>query len=205
MSLAQVQRFVDESLARGVRWERIRVLGGEPTLHPQFQPILAALLRYREVVPEVVIEVATNGHGPKVQAALRHIPPGVVVENTAKESVEQPFDTFNVAPCDQPAYRRADYRNGCVVTETCGVGLGPHGFYPCAVAAGIDRIVGLDMGRLSLPDEDDEMFDQLEAFCRLCGSFKRLHEAPVVEPVQSATWERAYAAHRRQPVSLERY
>jgi len=205
MTVDQVGHFVDESLDNGVVWERIRVLGGEPTLHPRFFDILDELLRYRAAVPDVVIEVATNGYGDRVRAVLERLPAGVVVEDTAKDTVEQPFASFNVAPVDLPAYRRADYRNGCPVTEVCGIGLGPYGYYPCAVAAGIDRIVGWDMGRGELPSPDDEMADQLEAFCSRCGSFKRLHEAPVSRPVQSASWRAAYAAHRDQPPSLTRY
>ncbi len=198
MTIDQVARFVDDSLAADLRWERIRVLGGEPTLHPEFLAILAELVRYHRAVDGAVrLEITTNGHGDKVRARIAQIPSVFVVENTAKESIEQPFVTFNVAPIDRREYRAADYRSGCWVTEGCGIGLTPKGYYPCAVAGGIDRIVGLDMGRDALPTTGDDLFDQLEAFCRMCGSFKRQHEPPVDHPVQSPTWERAYARHRR--------
>ncbi len=206
MTLAQIEAFVKECVATGTRWERIRVLGGEPTLHPQFFEMLDVLLRYRqEHAPATRIEVTTNGHGPKVAAALARMPAGVVVENTAKGSAEQPFDTFNVAPADLPAYAGADYTNGCAVTSVCGVGLTRNGYYACAVAGGIDRIVGLDMGRQHLPTPDDDMHDQLSAFCRRCGSFKRHHEAPVQQPVSSPSWDAAYARHRAERPLLTRY
>jgi hypothetical protein len=205
MTVAQVRRFVDESLAAGQRWERIRVLGGEPTLHPHFHEILEELLRYRAAVPEVVIEVATHGHGERTRAALARLPDGVTVEDTKKDSAVQPFQAFNLAPIDDPAYAGADFANGCPVTEVCGVGLGPYGYYPCAVAAGIDRIFGLDLGRRRLPADDDDLVDQLRAFCRLCGHFRREVEAPVTAPVQSESWRAAYARWRSSPPSLERY
>lgn len=206
MTLDQIDRFVAESVAGGVRWERIRLLGGEPTLHPEFFSILERLRAYRDAhSPSTRIEVTSNGHGDKVQRALERIPQDVVVENTQKTSVEQPFQSFNVAPADRPAYRNADFANGCAVTEVCGVGLGPYGYYPCAVAAGIDRIVGLDMGRRALPGPEDDMVDQLDAFCRRCGSFKREPEPPVERPVSSKTWDDAYASHRTHAPSLERY
>ncbi len=199
MSLEQVEAFVMQSVAMGKRWERIRVLGGEPTLHPDFFAILDVLRHWRaEHAPEAVIEVVSNGHGEKVLNALARIPVDVRVENTAKSGPSQPFQSFNVAPVDLPAYRRADYANACPVTATCGIGLTVGGYYPCAVAGGIDRVVGLGMGRASLPTDDDDMVDQLDAFCRRCGSFKRLREEPVVEQVQSPLWEEAYRTWRER-------
>jgi sulfatase maturation enzyme AslB (radical SAM superfamily) len=196
MSLHDVDAFVAETVAAGKRWSRIRVLGGEPTLHPDFLAILDRLRAWRaEHAPDAVIEVVSNGHGEKVLAALARIPPDVRVENTAKLGPDQPFQTFNVAPIDLPAYQNADFVNGCAVTSTCGIGRTAGGYYPCAVAGGIDRIVGLEMGRPTLPSDDDDMFDQLDAFCRRCGSFKRLVEEPVSVPVQSETWTEAYAAY----------
>ena len=205
MTVEQVARFVDESLAAGQRWQRIRVLGGEPTLHPRFFDILGELLRYRDAVPDVVIEVATHGHGERTRAVLAKLPAGVAVEDTRKEGPEQPFQAFNVAPVDVPAYAGADFANGCPVTEVCGVGLGPYGYYPCAVAAGIDRVFGLDLGRKRLPADDDDLHDQLRALCRLCGHFRREVEPAAAGPVQSETWRAAYARWRRSPPTLERY
>jgi hypothetical protein len=205
MTREQVARFVDESLARGQRWERIRVLGGEPTLHPDLDGILAELARYREIVPDAVVEIATHGHGDRVRAVLAALPAWVRVDDSGKVDASPAFDTFNVAPVDVPSYRGADFRNGCVVTEVCGIGLGPHGYYPCAVAGGIDRVVGFGLGRPSLPAADDDLHDQLAAFCRLCGHFKREHAAPVTVSVKSPAWTSAYARWSARPPRLTRY
>lgn len=205
MTVEQIARFVDESLAAGQRWERIRVLGGEPTLHPAFFAILDELLRYKAAVPAVRIEVATHGHGERTRAALARLPPGIEVDDTAKESPLQPFSSFNVAPVDRPDYADADFANGCAVTSDCGIGLTPYGYYPCAVAGGIDRIFGLDLARRRLPAEEDDLEDQLRAFCRRCGHFKREAEPPVAHPVVSESWREAYARWRRAPPTLGRY
>jgi hypothetical protein len=193
LSVADVTRFVDDSLQAGKVWRRIRVLGGEPTLHPELLPILHELLRYRTHVPAVRIELATHGHGAKVRAVLATLPPGIAVDDSRKESNAPAFATFNVAPIDLPSYRSADYTNGCAVTSQCGIGLTPRGYYPCAVAGGIDRVFGLGLQRDALPADGDDLTDQLDAFCRLCGHFKREMETPVRAPVQSETWRRAYA------------
>ncbi len=195
MCLDQVEAFVADSVARGKQWSRVRVLGGEPTLHPDFLAMLDVLRAWRnQHAPDAILEVVSNGHGEKVLAMLARIPPDVRVENTAKLGPDQPFQSFNVAPVDLPAYRHADYANGCAVTSHCGIGLTATGYYPCAVAGGIDRIFELGMGRSELPEDDDDMIDQLDAFCRRCGSFKRLAEEPVEAPLQSHVWREAYAA-----------
>ncbi len=193
LSVADVARFVDDSLHTGKVWRRIRVLGGEPTLHPDLLPILSELLRYRARVPAVCIELATHGHGSKVRAVLASLPPGIEIDDSGKVSNTPAFATVNVAPVDLPSYRSADYKNGCPVTSDCGIGLTPRGYYPCAVAGGIDRIFELGLQREELPADGDDLTDQLDALCRLCGHFKREVEEPVRAPVQSETWRRAYA------------
>src|SRR5215471_19352388 len=91
MSLRQIQSSVDEWMRERKTWDRIRILGGEPTTHKQFCEIIELLRSYRrDCSPETVIEVTTNGHGERVNDAIRRIPPDVNVNNTAKQSEVQP-------------------------------------------------------------------------------------------------------------------
>ena len=198
LSLEQIAGFVDEWVRKEKVWDRVRLLGGEPTLHKHFFEILDVIRGYRDHhSPDTVIEVTTNGHGDKVNAAISRIPSDVVVINTAKASKVQPaFCSFNVAPVDVADYRGTDYTNGCLVTQICGTGLGPGGYYPCAVAGGIDRIFLWKAGRPSLPADDDGMKADLARFCAVCGYFKRTAEAPLEGPVMSRTWQQAYRNHR---------
>jgi hypothetical protein len=207
MTVEQVRRFVQESLAVNYRWKRIRLLGGEPTLHKQFFEILDVLRSYRdEHSPDTIIEVSTNGHGERVNAAIARIPSDIVINNTAKETKLQPhFRSFNIAPCDLREYDHADFRNGCWVTELCGIGLGPTGYYVCAVASGIDRIYGWNLGLQHLPPAGDDMEEHLRRFCSHCGFFKRAPEAPLEGPVMSATWTHAYARYRQRRPALTRF
>jgi hypothetical protein len=208
LTVAQVRRFVEESVARGVRWRRIRLLGGEPAVHPQFLEIVETLRAWRaRHSPRTRLEVCTNGHGARVQRVLARIPADVRVRNTEKTSPVQPdFVSFNVAPVDVPAYAGADYTNGCGIIQHCGMGLTPFGYYPCAPAGGIDRVFGLGLGRLRLPEPDDDMHDDLRRLCRLCGIFKRAQrDGPLRGPVLSPTWTRAYAAWRARPPAVARY
>jgi hypothetical protein len=207
MSLAQIELFVSESISGKIKWDRIRLLGGEPTLHPDFEKILEVILRYRNAFSQdTVIQVTTNGYGRKVEEVLRRIPPDVQVHNTRKIAGANPkFDTFNVAPRDLNKYRRSDFRNACSVASFCGTALSHSGYYPCAVAAGIDRIFGWDLGRQCLPDDSDMMEDVLQKTCSHCGHFKRNLGSTVTEPVMSTTWVDAYARYVKQAARLTRY
>jgi len=205
MPVAMVTAFVVDSMEKGKRWRRIRVLGGEPTLHPEFHDVIDVLLGYRAFAPDCIVEVVTNGHGPKVQAALERLPDEVWVENSRKVGDVQPmFRPFSAAPIDDPSHRGADFSNGCAIIRDCGMGLSPGGYYPCAVAAGIDRVAGIGLGQSALPDEDDDMLEALQELCSLCGRFKdghRLPDAlrePLTHEVVSPTWRKLYGDYRER-------
>lgn len=203
MSRDMITDFVAESIASGKRWKNIRLLGGEPTLHPEFLGILDELLRYRKWSPSSVVEVVTNGNGKAVKTMLKKIPVGIVIENSEKAGNLQPlFGPFNLAPVDDPAYRFADYQNGCAVMKECGMALTPLGYYPCAVAGGIDRIEGNGLGYAHLPADGDNMIKAAEKLCRLCGHFREGHFIPnsirplTLEQKMSRTWLDLYSKWR---------
>lgn len=211
LSLNDVSRFVNDSLAARRDWARIRLLGGEPTLHPEFEQVIAELLRYKEQFPTTRIQLVTNGFGQKVRAILERIPDAIETENSSKSGAMQPeFGPFNLAPQDSPAFRYADYRNGCSIMNACGIGLTPQGYYPCAVAGGIDRVRGVQRGRTSLPPPEDQMRDLLADACGLCGRFRDGHFVPVrlrkplLEQRTSPSWQRIYAEWLQRQSSTPR-
>jgi uncharacterized Fe-S cluster-containing radical SAM superfamily protein len=209
MPIEMIRDFVRDSIAQNKRWRSIRILGGEPTLHPRFIDIINELRQYRKFAPDCTIRVITNGYGKAVNAILRQIPSDVVIENSAKEGNVQPsFGPFNLAPADDPAFRSADYTNGCAIMKECGMGLNPTGYYQCAVAGGIDRVIGKNLGRAALPGDADDMADLSRDLCRLCGHFRDGHmipsqlRPPLLEEKKSETWVRIYADWKQHKRSL---
>jgi MoaA/NifB/PqqE/SkfB family radical SAM enzyme len=205
MTLDQVRRFVDESLALSWDWSRIRLLGGEPTLHPEFLGVVEELARYHRHKPDCVIELVTNGYGTRVQAVLKAVPDWMRIDNSRKTSDRQEFLSFNEAPLDDPAFEAEDFSKGCFVTSDCGMGLSRHGYYPCVVAAGIDRVVGHGLGIRSLAEvKESDMRAELATFCRTCGYFKsrRNRAATVDHEVMSPYWREAYERFRSSPPDL---
>lgn len=203
LSLEKIINFIDNSLKREIEWKKIRILGGEPTLHSQFEDIIYQFSRYKYVYPKCRLEIVSNGHGRHVKRKLLQIPPFFHIENTMKESDVQPsFYSFNLAPKDNPSHRNTDFTNGCSNIEDCGIGLTPTGYYPCAVAGGIDRVAGWNLGRAEIPEEDDDMYDLLEKFCSQCGRFDSRtftppeFNLPHIPGLTSQSWEEIYESWR---------
>lgn len=202
MTVEQIRKFLEDSIADNICWERINIVGGEPTLHPDLLEIINMIRKWRlDHAPGASIRLITNGYGNKVKKVLRLIPDDIIILNSNKDSREQLFDAFNIAPSDQFIYKFADFRNGCHIAPESGIGLSPHGYYPCGPAGAIDRVFGFDIGREKLPAHDDDLYEQLKKLCRLCGHFDRRNDIKVNYPVMSKRWKDAYELYKvKQPV-----
>lgn len=212
MTLVQLERFVDETRIMSRKWKRIRIMGGEPLLHPNVEEILEIFADFRRENSETLIEVITNGYGEIVRKAMRKIPPMITLKNTNKtKRFQRKFEPFNLAPIDKRRHILTDFSNGCWITEECGIGLNAYGYYPCGVGGSIDRVFGFDIGRKELPSENDPMTDQKRKLCPLCGHFANRRFIPIAEreavlgEPKSKSWIEAYKRHKKAPPVLTKY
>ena len=197
MSVADIAAFIDESVDRAIAWKRIRILGGEPTLHSRILDIIDLLIRYRrDHNPQVKLVLGTNFKGSRVKRVLAKLPESIHIKSTLKTSPVNLFRPFNMAPVDTVFNRFSDYTCGCRIIQECGLGVTPSGYYMCAVAGGIDRIFQYHLGRPAIPAETDRLSDQMSAFCRLCGHFG--FQWPTRRTKLSPTWRRAYRRFERE-------
>ena len=142
MELADISRFVVESLDANWTWDRISILGGEPTLHPDFVTIIELI---KEKLLDVsssgtTLKVVSNGYTKNSRRTLEYIERrfGIRVDRKSfKRGKEiEYFSEFNDAPLDDPASDGFDFSKGCWVMEYCGIGMNSKGFYACAVMGG---------------------------------------------------------------------
>lgn len=204
LKVNQIKKFINESINKKIKWKRIRLVGGEPTLNPDIKEILKELLKYKKKYSQKTeIQLTTSGFGKKVNKILSTIPKEIEIENSSKKISSKFFHPFNIAPKDCKMYRYADYSNGCYITSVCGIGLTPYGYYHCAIAGSIDRVFGFDIGRKKIPSNNDEMRDQMKIFCGLCGHFR--YALPVNKEKISITWKIAYKKYKRKKPSLSGY
>jgi len=212
MTLAQVQEFVDESLDLGWEWERIRLLGGEPTLHPQFESMLAELLRYRKHFPNVFLQVLTNGRGKseKYRDLCQRHHVSLHAEAKTPGVTPQWFTNTRIAPVDRwPDIGAAD-PCGIFGVRGCGLGLTRHGYFLDGAGASVARVAGFDVGVMHLKDVTmDAMLAQAKVVCRVCGHWYEggLRPPPVTSTgeVTGKFWTETLAKFHREKPKLRIY
>lgn len=206
MTPGQIEHFLRESREAGRRWTHIMIEGGEPTRHKDFLEILSLILDYRQRHSRgTEIILSTNGYGTETRRALSRVPESVTIYNSRKTSPEQTqFDAFNVAPIDQDGCRQVEFSRACHIPTFWGIGINRHGYYPCSVSSGIDRVFGFDIGRKALPPHGDQMQEELRTVCRFCGHFIPFNKILNGEHM-SPSWIDAYQAYRETPPTLTLY
>jgi hypothetical protein len=210
ISPGQVQKFIDESVRANRRWRYIRIIGGEPTLHPELIAITGMLAEYKNrFSPETMLQLETAGFGEECAEMLSRVSPGIQVYNTTKDSpYQKAFVQINIAPVDLRGLRGVDFSNGCINKNRCGLCLTPYGYYIDGQAGAIDRVFGFDIGRKTLPDRSDMLNEQSEALCRYCGEFwHNIIGRPMRLPGGdiSKTWQRVLDNYRKAPPKLPKY
>jgi hypothetical protein len=172
MSVDQVWLFVQESIEQNWEWERIRLLGGEPTLHPHFMEIVHALIAYREEFPGVFLQVLTNGLGKIETYRQRLLDLNVDPHVEAKTVGETPiwFTNTRIAPIDRDPHITELPPCGIFGLRGCGIGLTRHGYFLDGAGASIARVAGYDIGVMELRQVTwDAMEAQAKVVCRVCG------------------------------------
>jgi hypothetical protein len=202
MTVDQIRKFVDESIDCRWKWDHITLLGGEPTLHPELDGVLATLARYHDHDPGTEFRMLSNGYGERVNTTLAALPPWITVVVTHKSPKVVPlFSPFNLAPCDETGGAAEDFSGGCSITELSGLGLSRYGYYACGPGASIDRIFGLDLGIKSLADVTPERVrSQLGALCGRCGHYTHF-DRPSLE-AKIAQNERRFPSDADEAVRL---
>lgn len=170
MSIETIERFISESREMNHRWEKICILGGEPTLHPRLDEIIDLLRKYAEDQGGCELFLVSNACGAAVNRRLDGIRDRIAIEERPKTADEPWFKNMDLAPAD-----RGIEAVTCAITSICGLGLTSWGYFPCGAGAAIARALHLDIGIRSLSEVTEETMTQLlRRLCQVCG-----HSAPV--------------------------
>lgn len=212
MTVKQVEHFISESVALQWPWERIRILGGEPTIHPQFVKIVELLVAYkREQNSSLFLTVFSNGVGRIKEYTdwLERL--GVVIYIAQKDGgIPEYFDNMWIAPIDTVPGEQPPC--GIFGIRSCGIGLSAHGYYACGAGASIARVSGQDIAIMNLAELTyEKAYGQTKTLCNLCGhavGFSRHQNDGSYTPMTTERgpyWTKALQQYKENRVKLAKY
>ena len=197
LSLDNVRKFVEESIALRYEWERLKILGGELTLHPFYPDVINILDEYRKFNNDCEFVLSTNGVGTEVEDMIEKTPPWITHINSVEQTFDKKFERFELcrmAPIDLSNVR--DYKGfskGCWIVQDCGLSIFVDGlYYPCSPSHVVNRMFELEVGEYSLRDIlTCNIRDKLEKLCRYCGHFLEPSLKFGAMSIQSKSWDEA--------------
>lgn len=214
MTVGQVEYFVEESLTLNWEWERVRLLGGEPTLHKHFEEMIAQIVRYREWHPKVFLQILTNGLGKAALYRKWLESLNISLHAEAKERTVTPswFHNTRIVPLDRNPALDTVEPCGIFGVHGCGIGLTNHGYFLDGAGATVARVAGHDIGVMDLKDVTwDSMIEQSKILCRVCGHWNPSDGKRVTElisktgEVTGEFWTRTLEEYKRSKPRLKTY
>lgn len=193
MAISQIWKFVEESLAHRKRWDRIDILGGEPTLYPDLPQLWAILQIYKNRYPRTRIRFSTNG----LQEFT--VPDWVDVRNSAKKHrLQDDHTAYNSAPADNGEIEI----KCCSVPWRCGLALTKHGYFLCGGGAAVARVFGLDIGIKHLAlITPEKILEQINTLCKYCGHSRVPSRHIPKEQEISPSWQKAIETYKDKKLS----
>lgn len=176
MTFEQFTEFFENGLGDRVV-DTVFFVGGEPTLHPDFERMVLWL---RECKPEMRVRVYSNQftqESKEIIARLARL--GVeILQSTAKTSGSIVHDSPNLFLSPDDLFY-VDSQVGCEWeaggTEGCGYSVDSMGITACSIGGAIDGILGLNERTW---DWSYVNRGQLRGLCKHCGKSRKWSDEP---------------------------
>jgi len=144
MSVDQIKRFIEQArMGGGIK--KLKILGGEPLLHPQFVEICNLLTTAASEGVIQYIKVETNQ-----TLKIPNINPSKLICFKGRKIQKKKHQPTLWSPQDLGVNSPGI---PCMQVSKCGYSLDKYGYLPCSPAIMISRLFGLDLYRYEFPKE----------------------------------------------------
>jgi hypothetical protein len=231
MSLEAFKKYVDIIEPLITKTSGLRIMGGEPTLHPQLFEMLEILAARIRPKMSWGINICSNGVGDQVNEVLNKIRAKYTSHTIYSdlemnlsvrfpteeqfliiESKKKAMDAYvkrhaNIYQAVQDVYPDLkDYSEDCFVLKNCGYGITPKGIFICSTIPYIATIMKLPGGLDHFPSEEEEK-EQKRMYCKYCAMASTRKEfafksRKIPQELISPTYERALKAWDDEPYFL---
>ena len=133
MSVAMVERFVDNLRTGPVKAKRVKVAGGEPLLHPELAQIIDVLLA--GVRDGVIDKIKIDSNGTLDR-------PAVIPNPALSWSGRKPSRKVHLPTLWSPTDLGLPLTYPCTMPRKCGISLDKYGYLPCSMAISIVHTLG---------------------------------------------------------------
>lgn len=168
MSVADVKEFFRQCKELNFDPD-ILIIGGEPTMHPDFLEILRLSREFKG--RDGLVQVWTNGRDRDMVTHIREKYNASVPEETfkAKSRIDFPWDDYYISPADYGIERQKCWQHG---SEICGISVDSGGYMPCAVGGMLDGVLKLGLRTKRLADlfDNEKNAAITKEMCRHCGA-----------------------------------
>lgn len=167
MTIDDVKEFFHQ--CDELNWKpSILLIGGEPTLHPNFEEIVRLSRKFAQ---DGLVQVWTNGRDRIMVDHIRKAYNASVPEDTfkAKSRIDFPWDDYYISPADYGIERHKCWQHG---SEICGISVDSQGYMPCAVGGMLDGVLKLGLRTKRLADlfDNEKNAEITKKMCENCGA-----------------------------------
>jgi len=176
LSLADVKQFIAETENLNHKWKRIKVVGGEPTLHPEVLDIVAVLYEHCRS-RGTLLSFHTNSATSKTRQIYKSLQakfPSLMGFSSPKTLGQTIYPQFFITPWINPediGEKNAIQKGACWCPTECGMGLSSTGYGICCGIHMYVRAYKTDSEIKTLADlfDPDKIVAHIERFCTHCG------------------------------------
>jgi hypothetical protein len=197
MTVGQINKFIDEVKKSKTPVRKVMVIGGEPTIHPQFEEIMMMLHDELLKTGKIqMLKVSTNAM-KEVPESVKRLPVDIITSYVKDKVHRCQF----VAPRDTGQEQKV-----CEGPTACGIALNCYGYAPCGAGSAIMRLFDMkECFRYTLPAGAED-FGDLTGLCSLCqGSAKEPKIYGKDDCTPSRSFQEAIERYKKQKPDFRRY